>query len=74
MSRVKKRPGNLPMSLRQTLGAIIETTELFVFSRQVKDYCLIIVVLAVCDGPAPPPKAVALFEREVKVKLAWVML
>ena len=37
-------------------------------------YCLIIVVLAGCDGPAPPPDAVALLEMEATLRLAWVML
>ena len=33
-----------------------------------------IVVVAGCDGTAPPPEAVALLETEVAVMLAWVMV
>jgi hypothetical protein len=37
-------------------------------------YCLIIVTLAACEGPAPPPEAVAMFVRVAKFKSAWVMV
>ncbi len=32
-------------------------------------YCFIIVVLAGCEGPAPPPEAVALLETETALML-----
>jgi hypothetical protein len=55
-------------------GHVIGTLSLFALAGQAKNYCLIIVVLAGCDGPTPPPEAVALFETEATFRFAWLMV